>query len=215
MASTAIESSMSEHAESSTAAAILRNDDALSQALRRGTALDFDDIVRLGRTTMLAHDTMSSTGSSSTMVLSSHKKSITTKPTSTGTAQATYIGKGKSKLKTESSSSLSGTHGSASEAELDERLLRKGNLLAMGDWANTQQDSTRPLKGDARAKERQQHSRKNKNKKPIVVIEQDNRQTHRFNQMDELVVYDASSRRPRKVPAPSFHKTWRRSTSIG
>ncbi|KAH7396955.1 hypothetical protein DE146DRAFT_585943, partial [Phaeosphaeria sp. MPI-PUGE-AT-0046c] len=191
----AIESALGDPAESSTAAAILRNDDALSQALRSETALEIDDIVRLDQTTMLARDTMSPTGSSSTVVFSSHKKSITTKPTSTGTAQATYVRKGKSKFKTAYSSSLSATVGSASEAEREDTLLRRDDLLAIGDWAYIQQDSTRPLKGSGRAKERQQPRRKNKYKKPIVVIEQDKRPTHRFNQTIESTVSDAPIRR--------------------
>jgi hypothetical protein len=160
---------MSEHAESSTVSAILRNDDVLSQALRGANALDINDIARLNQAVPLPHDTLSSVGTSSTAVFSSRDESTVTKPTSTGT----YHNKGKGKLKTGYSSSLSGTHGSASEAEFSCTALRRDNLLAVGDWADSELDVPRPLKGTARAKERQQPRRKLKNKKPIVVIEQD------------------------------------------
>jgi hypothetical protein len=162
---------MSEHAESSTAAAIFRNDDVLSQALRGGNDLDINDIALLNQATFLPNDTLSSVGTSSTAVFSHHDESTITKPTSAGTQH----NKGKGKLRTVYSSSLSGTHGSASEAEVGCAVQRRDNLLAIGDWADSELDASRPLKGTVRAKQRQQPRRKPKHKKPIVVIEQDNR----------------------------------------
>lgn len=191
---------MSDHAESSTAAAIFRNDDALSQALRRGTSLNIEDIIRLDHTTSPGHDTVPSSASSSTVIFSTHKKSVTTKPTSDGTDHATYVGKGKGRVKSGYSSSLSGAHGSASEAEVNQRTSRRDNLMGLGDWAETLPDSTRILKGSVRARERQQLRRKAKNKKPIVVIEQESRPLLRLDQTAESVVYDYSTRSQGKPP---------------
>jgi hypothetical protein len=164
-------SSMSVHAESSTSAAILRNDDVLSQALRDGNTLDINDIARLNQVASTYHGALSSVGTSSTAVFSPRDESTVTKPTSTGT----NYNKGKGKLNTGYSSSLSGTHGSASEAEVNSTTLRRDSLLAMGGWAASELDLPRPLRGAARAKERQQLHRKLKHKKPIVIIEQDHR----------------------------------------
>lgn len=65
----------------------------------------------------------------------------------------------------------------------------------MGDWAYTQPDSTRPLKGSVRAKERHQPRHKMRNKKPIVVIEQDGYPTPRLDHTVESAVYDTHTRR--------------------
>jgi hypothetical protein len=104
-------------------------------------------------------------------VFSSPNESTVTKPTSMGT----NLNKGKGKLRTGYSSSLSGTHGSASEAEVECTTLQRDDLLAIGGWADSELEASRPLKGTVRAKERQQPRRKHKCKKPIVVIEQDDR----------------------------------------
>jgi hypothetical protein len=162
---------MSVHAESSSTAAILRNHDVLSQALREGNNLDISDIVRLNQVVSAHHDALSSVGTSSTAVFSSRDESTVTKPTSTGTNH----NKGKGKLNTGYSSSLSGTHGSASEAEVNCTTLRRDKLLAMCDWVDSELDISRPLRGTARAKECQQPHPKLKHKNPIVVIEQDHR----------------------------------------
>jgi hypothetical protein len=164
-------SSKSLHAESSTTVAILRNDDALSQALRDKNILDINDIARLNQVASAHRNALSSVGTSSTVVFSSRDESTVTKPTSNGTNH----NKGKGKLDMGYCSSLSGTHGSASEVEVNCTTLRRDNLLAMGDWVDSELDTSRPLRGAARAKERQQPHRKLKHKKPIVVIEQDHR----------------------------------------
>lgn len=164
---------MSEHAESSAAATILRTNDPLSQALRHGTALDIDGIARLNRIVSSGPGDLSSVGTSSIGVFSSHEESTITKPTSTGTNLLSY--ERRDKLKHDYASSLSGTHGSASEGDVECRALRRNNLIAIGDWADTETEHNRPLRGSARAKERQQVRRKLKYKKPVVVIEQNNR----------------------------------------
>jgi hypothetical protein len=181
---------MIEHAESSTAAAILRNDDALSQALRDGITLNIEDIARLDHTQLATQGAISSTGTLSTAVFSSRECSVGTKPTSTGTDHPTIarLDKGKGKVKTRDSSSLSGTHGSASEAEVELQAVRRNNLIAMGDWADTELGSAQPLRGGARAKERQQIRRPPRRKKPIVVIEQHERGRERVDECVQPMV---------------------------
>ena len=81
---------MSGHAESSAATVgILRNDDALSRALRNEVLLDIDEIVRINRALSPAHDALSSVESSSTAVFSSREESTITKPTSAGASHPT------------------------------------------------------------------------------------------------------------------------------
>jgi hypothetical protein len=191
------QSSLSGHAESSTATAIFRNDDALSRALRNGTTLDIDDIARLNHTPLSAPEDVSSIGTSSTAVFSSLEESVVTKPTSAGTDHETYtrMGKGKAKLKTGYCSSLSGTHGSASEAEAERSFLRRNHLLAVGDWADTALESSQTLRGIARAKERQQPHRKPRHKKPTVVIVQSDRAGRHVDVVEQPTVPIVSSRR--------------------
>jgi hypothetical protein len=187
---------MTEHAESSMATAISRNDDALSRALRDGLTLDLDDITRLNHASLSALDAVSSSGTSNTAVFSSHEESVVTKPTSAETDHGTYarVDKGKAKMNTGYCSSLSGTHGSASEAEAEQRILRRNHLLAMGDWASSELESSQPLRGAARAKKRQQRRYQPRRKKPVVVIEQSDRAGTRF--------VDASHSTAPSVPCP-------------
>jgi hypothetical protein len=76
-------------------------------------------------------------------------------------------------MKTGYASSLSGTYGSASEAELELTARRRNNLFALGDWADAELETTAPLKGKIRARDRRQTRHGSKQKKPIVVIEQE------------------------------------------
>jgi hypothetical protein len=91
------------------------------------------------------------------------------------TSTGTQPNKGKGKLRTCSGSLLSGIRGSASEAEVGFTAMPRDNLLAMADWADSELDASRHLKGTVRAKQREQPRQKPKHKKPTVVIEQDNR----------------------------------------
>jgi hypothetical protein len=121
-----------------------------------------------------SHGTISTTGSSSQPRSSSHGESTTTKPTSATTfLPTTYKDTGKHKMKTGYASSLSGTYGSASEAEVELTAHRRNNLFALGDWANAELETTAPLKGKIRARDRRQTRHGSKQKKPIVVIEQE------------------------------------------
>ncbi|KAH8722638.1 hypothetical protein GQ44DRAFT_355182 [Phaeosphaeriaceae sp. PMI808] len=185
---------MSGNAKSSTAVGIFRNDDPLSLALRDGTACGIDDIARLNRAVSPVYAALSSLGTSSMAVFSSHEESTLTQPTSTGTNYLSNLpnDKGKGKCKVSYASSLSGTHGSASEVDIERKVLRRDNLLAMGDWADNELEHSRPLKGTARAKERQQPRRKGRHKKPVVVVEQNNRVHSLSETCTESVVVDES-----------------------
>ncbi|KAF2830328.1 hypothetical protein CC86DRAFT_160030 [Ophiobolus disseminans] len=158
----------------SAAATILRNVDPLSQALRNGDDLNVDEIAHLSKALSTSQDTLSSVGSPSTIVFSSRTESTVTKPTSADTSQqhSTHQDKGKRRVKSGYASSLSVTYGSASEAEVERRALCKDTLIALGDWADTELEHARPLKGVTRAKPRQQSRRMSKQKKPVIVIEQ-------------------------------------------
>ncbi|KAJ4371159.1 hypothetical protein N0V83_004375 [Neocucurbitaria cava] len=157
-------------AESSTAAPIFRNNDPLTIALRNGAALEMDDIARLDRVTSLAYDTLSSLGTSSTAVFSTHEGSTVTKPTSTGTPYYNHSPKGKGKARVSYASSLSVAYGSGSEAEAQRNSARGNALLAMGGWAAGGSVPAEPLKGAARAKTRHRSYRQAKAKKPDVKI---------------------------------------------
>jgi hypothetical protein len=165
---------MNEHAGPSTTAAVFRSDDALSQALRDVTTINLDDIVRLNQMAARSVDAVSSVGTTSTAVFTHREESTDTKPTSTNTypQPKASIAKGKDKLESGYTSSISGNYGSASEAEVERGALRRNSLFAIGDWMDPQLNSSRPLKGTIRAKERVQIRGTLKRKKPIVVIEQ-------------------------------------------
>ena len=107
-------------------------------------------------------------------MFSSRKESTTTKLTTVDTSQPTVPGhyKGKHKLKAGYASSLSVAYGSASEVEAERKALRRDNLIALGDWADTELEPGRALRGMVRAREPRPNRRKQKQKKPIVVIEQ-------------------------------------------
>jgi hypothetical protein len=117
-----------------------------------------DEIACLDRAIPSSHGTQSSVGSSSTIVLSSDRESAATKPTSADTINppVSQKDKGKHRPKSGYTSSLSVTYGSASEADAERGALRKSSLTVVGHWADTDSAPKRPLKGSARAKERQQ-----------------------------------------------------------
>ena len=154
-----------------------------------------DDIARLNQAMPPPHDALSSVETSSTAVFSSREESTITKPTSADTSTPTvaHNDKGKRKLKTGYASSLSVTHGSASEAEVERRALRRNNLFALGEWADTTLEPSRPLKCTVRARDRQQSRRKSKQKKPLVVIRQDGRDHGSSEERDGLIVTTAPS----------------------
>lgn len=85
-----------------------------------------------------------------------------------------YNGKGKEKARLSYASSLSATHGSASEPEVERRAVRRGDLLAMGGWAAHDAAPTPPLRGAVR-KERYPPRRTHGHKKPRVIIKQEAR----------------------------------------
>lgn len=154
-----IKDCMSDHAESS-AAAISRNDDLITIALRSEDSFELDDIVRLARAVPPLRDVPSSLGTLTTTAISTFRESSGTKPTSTATSYP-IEGKGKGVLTYESS--LSATHGSASEAEAE----KEQDFVGIGDWTGDV-----PLKGASRARKRgNRPNRRSKQKKPVVIIQ--------------------------------------------
>ncbi|KAF1831756.1 hypothetical protein BDW02DRAFT_39151 [Decorospora gaudefroyi] len=175
MAAASVESPMSGQAlssSSSAAATILRNDNPLTQALRDGTDLELDDIIRLDRGSSSAYEASLSLGPPTGDVFTTQDDSATTQPTSLGTRYPTkvYNDKGKGKAKASHASSLSVAYGSGSEAEAQRQETRKDNLLGMGDWASASLIPNEPLRGAARAKTRRHRERQQKHKKPVVQI---------------------------------------------
>lgn len=150
------------------AAVLLRNEDPLTVALRSKTESDFslDELVDLNQTDQDFRQYASTLGTLTSTELSSQEESSVTKPTSAGTSYEIegYIGMGKGKVVTTYASSLSATHGSASEAEVEQ----DNALFGVGD-----QFESNPLRGAARARKRPRVSRSWKPKKVPLVIHQD------------------------------------------
>ncbi|KAF2655186.1 hypothetical protein K491DRAFT_434064 [Lophiostoma macrostomum CBS 122681] len=159
-----VRSTMTEYAESSTAAMYSRNEDAMSRALRSEGMLGMEELIDLHRHTSTSPIDASSAGTLTSTVFSSHKPSTITKPTSAGRSYA-----GKDKAIATYESSLSATHGSGSDSELE--TVQDNALTGVGDWAVDA--GTRTLKGSARARRRPRPTRRPKHKKPVVVIQQD------------------------------------------
>lgn len=161
---------MSDYAESSTAAMYSRNDDPMTLRLRSEGALGIDELIDLNRQRSPPPVDASSAGTLTTTLFSSHKPSTVTKQTSAGTSYPVdgYAGKGKAVATY--ASSLSATHGSGSDTELE--AIRDEALFGVGDWADGPAAS-RTLKGSARARRRPRPVRRLKHKKPVVIIQQD------------------------------------------
>lgn len=178
---------MSDYTESTAAAdtssLLYRNDDALTIALRSDQPLSLEELVHLNRSASRAGDTASSLGSRTTSVFSSRKESSITKPTSAGTSYviddkviATYA------------SSVSATHGSASEAETDHDTA----LFGIGDQFGF--EST-PLSG--LGKRSQTKNSKTKCKKPVLVIHHEH-PLQSSSDEETLAIINQSSRRSGK-----------------
>jgi hypothetical protein len=163
---------MSKPVKSSPIAAFARNNDPLTIALRRKDTLGLDDLVRLNQTRSLISDVSTSDGSASTVVFSSREASSDTKPTSAGTCYPLYDSEGKRKDAAAYSSSLSATHGSGSEAELEIETSQRIDLLGTGSWMSDNSTSKHIFKDSTRSR---QHGHKKpglRNKKPPVVVHQ-------------------------------------------
>jgi hypothetical protein len=66
----------------------------------------------------------------------------------------------------------------------------------MGDWADNELGSGQPLRGAARAKERQQIRRPPRRKKPLVIIEQREHARDRFDdRVEPVVAHEAAGKR--------------------
>lgn len=186
---------MSDYGESSTAATantstvLSRNDDPLTVALRSKSVhpLSLDDLVDLNQADPPTLNFPSTVGTLTATVLSSQEESSFTKPTSVGTSYIVdgYTGKGKGKNVKTYASSLSVTHGSASEAEAEQDDV----LLGVGD-----QFGSSTLKGVARARKRPQANRISRPKKVPLVIHNDG-PAHVSSEKDLDPVIKHSSRR--------------------
>jgi len=168
-ASVAVASTMSDYAESSTAAMLSRYDDRMTAALRSEASLELEDIIQLQRAVSPFHHVTSSVGTTPTAVFSSRKESNGTKPTSGGSSYPVEHHYGKGKAVATYASSLSATHGSGSEAEAGQ----DNALVGIGDWTGDGPVAIRPLKGTARARKRPRANRCSRPKKPVVIIQHD------------------------------------------
>lgn len=123
---------MSEEAAPSVSFIISRNADPFTLALRNGDDLDNDELSQLNQASSSAS---SSVGSSSTAVFSSREPSIVTKRTSYGTGYPVHDYKGEGKAYATYAASLSATHGSDSEAEVEHDEECPIDLRYAGAWS--------------------------------------------------------------------------------
>lgn len=173
LSTASVNDTTSKAVESSTAPAFVRNDDPLTIALRSEGTLDLDALVRLHQARPPVSDAAASDGSTSTAVFSSLEASSDTKPTSTSTNYPLYDTEGKCKETIEYSSSLSATHGSGSEAELDMKASQRIDLLGTGSWMSDNSTSKHILKDPTRSRPRNHKKSWSRKKKPPVIVHQD------------------------------------------
>lgn len=159
---------MSDYAESSTAAMYARSEDPMSRILRSDADVDMDKLIILNRQASPSPFDVSTVGTLTTAVFSTHKPSTVTKPTTDGTSYPLDDYKGKGKAIATYASSVSATHGSGSDNEIE--LLRDTALFGVGDWTEDGPGASRVLKGPARSRKR---PRRPKHKKPVVIIQQE------------------------------------------
>jgi hypothetical protein len=164
-----IENIANEPAERSTAAAFTRDNDPLTIALRCKGTFDFDDLVHLDQARSLISDTAASTSSASTGVFSSHEASSDTKHTSIGTSYPLYDSEGKRRDTVDYSSSLSATHGSGSEAELEMEASQRIDLIGTGSWMSDNSTS-KSISKDSTGREPRDRKRNGSRKKPSVAF---------------------------------------------
>lgn len=149
---------------------IARNGDPLSLALRSGEELDHDSLLLLNEA---SSSTSTSEESSPTTVFSSREPTIVTKPTSHGTSYPVPDYNGGGKKNVAYPSSLSATHGSGSEAEIDHDDAHDAYLLGTGAWTSSRQTIPPCLRGDRRI--RLSKVLPSRTKKPTVVLHQSKR----------------------------------------
>lgn len=160
---------MSEEAAPSVAFIIARNGDPLTLALRNGEYLSNDHLLRL---TQASSSASTSVRSSPTTVFSSREPSIVTKPTSYGTSYPAHNHNGKEKVDTTYAESLSATHGSDSESEVEHDDARRQVLLGAGAWSSGPQVHGHCLRRSENAKVRLSKALPHRLKKPLVVLHQ-------------------------------------------
>jgi hypothetical protein len=146
-----IENIADEPAEPSIAAAFTRDNDPLTMALRCKGTFDLDDLVQARS---LIGDTAASTSSASTGMFRSREASSGTKHTSIGTSYPLYDPEGKRRDTVNYSSSLSVTHGSGSEAELEMEANQRIDLIGTGSWMSDNSTSKSISKSSTRRRPR-------------------------------------------------------------
>ncbi|KAF2193737.1 hypothetical protein K469DRAFT_241794 [Zopfia rhizophila CBS 207.26] len=138
-----------------------RDEDPFTLALRGSDHIGIDELISLNRNNSLT--VACSSAAPTTSFFSSHKGSSVTKPTSAGTSYP-IEGKGKDKAVATYASSLSATHGSGSDTELE--AIRDNALFGVGDWIGDGARTPRMPKGSTRTIKR---PRRPKAKKPVVI----------------------------------------------
>ncbi|KAF2468568.1 uncharacterized protein BDR25DRAFT_55893 [Lindgomyces ingoldianus] len=139
----------------------------MTRRLRAGGVLGINEIVYLHRVNSPLTVASSSTAPATTTVFSSHKESSGTKPTSAGTS---YLVNGKDQPVKEYASSLSASHGSGSDTELE--AIQDNFLFGVGGQFVDGPRAARTLKGPARTVKRPRAIRRPRAKKPVVMIHQ-------------------------------------------
>ncbi|KAF2706183.1 hypothetical protein K504DRAFT_505142 [Pleomassaria siparia CBS 279.74] len=168
----------SEHTTPPTLSMSTRNSDPLTLRLRSRAPVGINELIYIqqvtspGPATAPGFVTAPSSGTPTRTVFSSHEASENTKPTSTGTSYPVEGYTGKGKATATYASSLSATHGSASEAEADMDTARDEALVGVGDWMDGSSVTTTPLRTPARAVKGERVKRGSKHKKPIVIHEE-------------------------------------------
>ena len=142
----------------------------MTHALRSEGILTIDELVELNRQSSYVPLDLSSTGTPTSTLYTSTKPSTNTKPTSAGTSYRVDNHLGKGTTNVNYASSLSATHGSESDSELD---ASRDTLLGVGGWAGAESGEVQLLKGPAKARRRPRPIRRLKEKKPPVVVHQE------------------------------------------
>jgi hypothetical protein len=153
---------------SSIAAAFTRDNDPLTIALRCKGIFDFDDLVLLDQARSIICDTAASTSSAPTGVFSSREASSDTKHTSICTSYPLYDSEGKRRDTVNYSSSLSATHGSGSEAELEMEASQRIDLIGTGSWMSNNSTSKSISKDSTRRRPRDRKRDGSRKKRSIA-----------------------------------------------
>lgn len=113
-----------------------------------------------------------STGSSPADAFSSHEPTVITKPTSNGTNYHGYNYMHRDKTDVTYATSLSASHGSASDEDIEHDDALHDTLLYMGEWSSSQRTQDRCLRKRENAKVRLSRTLPDRVKKPPIDLHQ-------------------------------------------